>query len=584
MSGAQNEAEEPVPEFPEANIVAVRSMVDALRSTLGPLSNDKLVVNALASRTPKQDFRENNPVDDYTVANDGATILQELPTEHPIAPVVLRLIGPERPGETDVVGQDIYDGVSTTVVLTGALLDEAESLLEQGIHPYDVRRGYAAAAEAARERLAELSTPLSAFDDPDGAAVSVARTAMTGNDVGGVADRWSRLAADAVDVVGMPNETSFVVRQISTGRIEDSRLVHGAVLDMNHRMNERMPKRLEDATVLCLDGHETGGLMDRDLDIEGARMDLSSLDDLDEVESMEAARRRRIVDGYADLGVDVVCTRLGINDAFEELLTERGMVGIRRVNRLDLKQLAYATGATLVKNPEDVTAADLGRAGVVEEVRREPRRHRRKNRYMTVFDDCGGDRSVVMLLHGVTEQLADQATTEVRKAAKAVATVRGEAGAVPGVVAGAGATEVELAAAARERARGIDSRAQLAADAFGDALESVVAALVRNAGGDPIDAVADLRAAHADGDERAGYLVFDDAYGDAVAAGVLDPAAYKRSAVTSATEVADTILRVDDAVDATFTEEPADEGDAIYDDRAEKHMDYLDENEGTRWD
>jgi len=237
-----------------------------------------------------------------------------------------------------------------------------------------------------------------------------------------------------------------------------------------------------------------------------------------------------------------------------------------------------------VKNPEDVTAADLGRAGVVEEVRREPRRHRRKNRYMTVFDDCGGDRSVVMLLHGVTEQLADQATTEVRKAAKAVATVRGEAGAVPGVVAGAGATEVELAAGARERARGIDSRAQLAADAFGDALESVVAALVRNAGGDPIDAVADLRAAHADGDERAGYLVFDDAYGDAVAAGVLDPAAYKRSAVTSATEVADTILRVDDAVDATFTEEPADEGDAIYDDRAEKHMDYLDENEGTRWD
>jgi chaperonin GroEL (HSP60 family) len=348
-------------------------------------------------------------------------------------------------------------------------------------------------------------------------------------------------------------------------------------------MNERMPRRVEDATLVCLDGHETGGLMDRDLDIDGARMELSSLDDVDRVEAMHAERRRRIVDHYDDLGVDVVCTRLGINDAFEELLTERGIVGIRRVNRLDLKQLAHATGAKLVRNPDDVEASDLGTAGVVEEVRREPRRHRRKNRFMTVFDECGGERSVVMVLHGVTDQLADQATTEVRKSAKAVATARGEGGAVPGVVPGAGATEIALADAVRERSRGIDSRAQLAADAFADALESVVAALARNAGGDPIDTVADLRAAHASGETATGYLVVEDAYGDAIEAGVLDPTAYKRSALTSATEVADLILRVDDAIDATFTEEPADEDESIYDERAEKHMDYLDERDDTRW-
>ena len=195
MSGAQEEAAEPEPEFPQANIVAVRTMAEVLRSTLGPRSSDKLVVNALASETERQDFRDNLPTDDYTVANDGATILQELPTQHPIAPIVLRVIGPERPGDTDVVGQDIYDGISTTVVLTGALLDEAENLLEQGVHPYDIRRGYVAAAEAARERLGELSRPLDDFDDPDAAAVAVARTAMTGNDIGGAADRWARSTA-----------------------------------------------------------------------------------------------------------------------------------------------------------------------------------------------------------------------------------------------------------------------------------------------------------------------------------------------------------------------------------------------------
>jgi chaperonin GroEL (HSP60 family) len=203
---------------------------------------------------------------------------------------------------------------------------------------------------------------------------------------------------------------------------------------------------------------------------------------------------------------------------------------------------------------------------------------------MTIFDDCDGARSVVMMLHGVTDQIADQATTEVRKAAKAVATARGEAGQRPDVVPGAGATELELAAAVRETATTHDSRAQLAIEAFADALEEVVATLIANAGADRVETLADLIAAHARGGPNDGYILPHGEIEDAFEANVLDPVAYKCQTLSAATEVADLILKIDDTIDAVFTEEPAGPDDSIYPEQAEDHQEYLERNQGTRWD
>ncbi|MFC4360465.1 TCP-1/cpn60 chaperonin family protein [Halobium salinum] len=582
---AQREASgepEPQPQFPHANIVAVRAMADVLESTLGPVSHDKLVVHRLESRT-----ETGNPgvpaTDEYTVTGDGATLLEELPVQHPVAPIVRRILGPERPGDTDVEGEDIPDGVTSAVVLCANLLDEAESLLADGVHSHDVRGGYALALDAALAALDGESRAIDSFAADARIERALARTAMTGNDVGGLADRWATLAVEAVDAVGRPTAATFAVRALGAGSLADSHLVRGAALDRNGRANREMPKRVEDATVLLLDGHTTGGLQDPEWD-EDATLSVTAPGDIDGVRDLYAAKREEVVEHYVDLGVDVVVTRLGINAGYQRLLADAGILGVRGVSPLEMKQVALATGASLVHNPADVEASDLGHAGVVEERRIDPRRGRRASRRMTVFDDCPDPRSVTAVLHGVTGQVAEQASTEVRKAAAAVATARGVGASRPGVVPGAGATELRLAAAVRESATGVDSKAQLAALAFADALESVVASLVRNSGGDPLDVVADLRAADHAGEGPAGYLLPGRIVGDPVAAGVVGPAAYTRRALVAAVEVADLLLRVDDAIDATFTEEPAGPDDVIYDERAENHMDHLEKNPGTRWD
>lgn len=558
------------PEFPDANIVAVEAIAGVLKNGFGPISRDTLVVTQL--ETQNDDGTPGVPgTDEFVVTSDGATILEELPLEHPIAPVVHRIVGPERPGDTDIEGEDIPDGVTSTVVLASALLHEAQSLLDDGLHPSTLVAGYERALGIAVETLTEMAQPLDEFPDPTTKATNVARTAMTGNDVGGAADKWARLTVEAADKIGFPTEETFVVRQFSKGQIEDSNLIRGAVLDRNKRAHRAMPSRKEDASVLLLDGQDSYGLQLEEPEAD-INLQLDSATDGRTFRARERAERRDVVSHLRSLGVDVVVVRSGIDSEYQHLLADNNIVGIRGVTRLDFRQVGLATGAVPVLKPREATRKDLGRAGVVEERRVEPRRHRRKTRRIMVFEDCSDPASVVMTLRGVSGQLQDQATRQVRKATVAVAIAQGNGHHDPGVVPGGGASEIRAARRVADQARKLSDRTQLAVEGFADALESVVATLVRNGGRDPISTLAALRKAHADGRERTGIVFPDSEIRDTVEAGVLDPASVKRNQLVCATEVAELLLTIDDALDATFTEASTGPTDALYEEPARQQQ------------
>ena len=166
--------------FPEANITAVTAIAGVLATTYGPTPQDKFVGKNLSSKNNSTPGEVS--YDDYVVTSDGAAILEELPLEHPIAPVVRRIAGPEVPGESDVEGKQIADGTTGTFILTASLLDEAESLLKMGLHPTSIRRGYRSALSVARDTLSTARRLLSTFEDPRATELAVARTTMTGND------------------------------------------------------------------------------------------------------------------------------------------------------------------------------------------------------------------------------------------------------------------------------------------------------------------------------------------------------------------------------------------------------------------
>lgn len=561
-------------EFPQANIAAVRVIADTLGSTLGPTPRDKLLV---ADKADDSDAAPGTrtAAGRVAVASDGAAILERLPVEHPIAPLLRRLIGPERPGDTGVEGEAMPDGTTTRAVLAGALLDEAAALLERGLHPQTVGAGYETARTVATETVHDGARTFESVPDPDAARLATARTAMTGNVAGGNRDAWAALVAEAVEIVGAPHEHSFDVRRTRGGSVADTRLVRGAVLDRHSRVSEAMPREVDDAGVLVVDGHDRGGLVDRE-PTGDVTLDVGSPADVTEFTAARDSHKAAVVDGFVDAGVDVVATRLGIDDEYSRLLTDAGLVGIRGASPLELTRLARATGARPVSDPSDVSAADVGRAGTVTELTVGADPNRRSKRQMMVFDDCPDPGTVTVLLHGVAGQVADQAATALRKGAFALGLAEGNGSGPAGVVPGGGAPHLRAAAAVRERARSVDERSQLAMDAYADALDHVVATLARNGGLDPLTVLPDARAQHEAGTESVGVVYPDGAVGDCLDAGILDPVATVADAYLYATDVAALILRIDDAIDAVATQEPTtDTDDVIYDEPAEMQAETL---------
>lgn len=553
-------------EFPEANIVAVRAIATTLGTTFGPRSRAKLVVAEQPDDTDVAPGSvSSGPV---TVTSDGGALLERLPIEHPIAPVLRRMVGPERPGETGVEGEDMPDGTTTRAVLAGALLDRASTLLDDGLHPRSIIGGYRRAHEVATDRLRVARRDLPSFDSPRWARIATAKTAMTGNLPGGQKERWAELVVDSVDLVGAPDEETFVVSQTSDGSIDDSRLLHGTILERSQRADEAMPRSVDEASVLLIDGHDRGGLTTRDTP-ENMTATLSEGASAADFEGMRLRRKERLVETYADIGVDVILTRSGIDRDYQRLLADRGIMGIRGVSALQLTQVGNATGANHVMDPADVSVADLGRAGSVSEIRVAPYPGRRKRRRMVLFKDCPSPDTVAVLLRGVSGQIADQATVAVRKGAFAVAVAAGFGGRSSGVVPGGGAVHLSVADAVRRAARREQTRAQLAFNAYVQATERLVATLARNGGLDPVDTLTALKAARSDNETVIGVVYPDGSVGDCVSAGILDPFTVIEDAYLHATDVAALVLNIDDTIDANPPEEPVETDDVIYEEPAE---------------
>ena len=108
--------------------MAAKLVAETVRTTLGPKGMDKMIVDSLG---------------DITVTNDGVTILEEMQIEHPAAKMIVEVAKTQE--------AEVGDGTTTAVVIAGELLKQAETLLDQEIHPTVIARGYRIATEKAQE-------------------------------------------------------------------------------------------------------------------------------------------------------------------------------------------------------------------------------------------------------------------------------------------------------------------------------------------------------------------------------------------------------------------------------------------------
>ena len=497
------------------NIAAAKLVAETVRTTLGPKGMDKMLVDSLG---------------DIVVTNDGVTILQEMQIEHPAAKMIVEVAKTQE--------NEVGDGTTTAVILAGELLKNAERLLEKEIHPTVITKGYRLAASKAQDVLSNIAEDVSLKDT--NLLKSIAMTAMTGKGAEVAKENLSNLIVDAVKHVVEEIDKQIIVnvddikleKKVGAG-IEDSELIEGIVLD-KEKVHPGMPRNVKEAKV---------ALLDLALEIKSTEVDAKiQITDPTQMQAfidMEDKMLRNMVEKVIKSGTNVVFCQKGIDDLAQHYLAKNGIYAARRIKKSDMEKLGRATGASIISNLDDLGSKDLGYAALVEE-------KKFGDEEMTYVTGCKKAKAVTILIRGGTVHVVDEVERAIKDAIGDIsASLK-----IGKVVAGAGATEVEVARSLRKFANSLSGREQLAVLAFADALEVIPITLAENAGLDPIDSLTELKASHDKGQKWAGLDVFSGKVVDAWKKGVIEPLKIKTQAIKSASEVAELILRIDDVLAA----------------------------------
>src|SRR3972149_6967638 len=493
-------------------ILAAKMVADIVKTTLGPKGMDKMLVS---------------PTNDIVVTNDGVTILEEMQIEHPAAKMMVEI------AKTQEI--EVGDGTTTAVMIAGKLLENAEKLLDMKIHPTIITKGYRIASEKSQEILQDIALKITKADEE--ILKQIAMTAMTGKGAEDSKESFADIIIRALKQIennGKIDLKDIKIEKSKGDGIKDTELIAGVVFD-KEKVSQDMPGNVKDARIALLDFP----LELRNPEIQ-TRISISSPEQLQGFLAQEERTIKEIIDKVKLSGSNTVVYQKGRDYFPQYLLGKEAIYACRRVARSDMEKLAKATGGKIVSSLSELTPFELGNAQVVEEVK-----HGEDT--FTYVKGCQNPKALTILIHGGTEHVIDEVERAIKDGLGDVACSL-ESGLV---VTGGGAVEIELSKRLREFSQELSGREQLAVEEFASALEFIPSTLAEHAGLDPIDVLTELKSRHDSGERNAGLNLFTNKIENMIEARIIEPLKVKTQAISSASEVAIMILRIDDVIAST---------------------------------
>jgi archaeal chaperonin len=508
------------------NISAAKIVASMLKTVLGPRGMDKMLVDSMGG---------------VTITNDGATILKEMDVQHPAAKMMVEI--------AKAVDNEAGDGTTSSVIVAGALLEKAEELIKQGIHPTVIVDGYRKAMRQALDILNKIAEDVK-LDTGHAVLKNIARTSMESKIVSVDGDVLSDLAVAAILAVAetapqleTPNDNGYAIVDLDNvkiqkkpgGAMRDSSLIKGIIIDKEIAHSE-MPRMIKDAKIL---------LLNTPLEIEktefDAKITISRPEQMQMFLEEEGRMLKSMVDKIASVQANTVICQKGMDDVVVEYFAKANILAIKRVKESDINALVKATGARLVTSLDDLSTKDLGYAQLVEERKVETDK-------WVFIEGCKNPKAVSILIRGGSERVVEEAERSMHDALMVVKDVVQK----PAIVAGGGSPEAFVSKKLRTWASGISGRQHYAILAFADAMDSIPITLAENAGMDVIDTLAGLHSKQlSENNPWIGVDVKGLKVADMRKKNIIEPLAVKEQILKSATETTAMLLRIDDILSAS---------------------------------
>ncbi|GAB6019250.1 T-complex protein 1 subunit epsilon [Chamberlinius hualienensis] len=498
----------------KSHILAARSVANTLKTSLGPKGLDKLLVS--------QDG-------DITVTNDGATILKMMDVEHQVAKLLVQL----SQSQDDEVG----DGTTGVVVLAGALMEQAEQLLDRGIHPIRIAEGFELAARRALEHLDTIGDSFPVDLQNLEPLIQTAMTTLGSKIINRCHRQMAEIAVQAVLSVAdlERKDVDFELIKVEGkvgGKLEDSVLVKGVIIDKDFS-HPQMPKVLRDVKIAILTCP-----FEPPKPKTKHKLDVTSVEDYRKLRKYEQDKFEEMIQQVLDAGTTLALCQWGFDDEANHLLLQKNLPAVRWVGGPEIELIAIATGGRIVPRFQELTPDKLGHAGLVREMSFGTTKDR-----MLVIEECKNSRAVTIFLRGGNRMIVEEAKRSIHDALCVIRNLVRDSR----IVYGGGAAEISCALAVGREADKIAGLEQYAFRAFSDALESIPLALAENSGLSPIETLTEVKARQLKENNSAlGIDCLGKGTNDMKAQSVIETLIGKKQQISLATQLVKMILKIDD--------------------------------------
>ncbi|EAX08072.1 T-complex protein 1 subunit epsilon isoform X1 [Pongo pygmaeus] len=498
----------------KSHIMAAKAVANTMRTSLGPNGLDKMMVDKDG---------------DVTVTNDGATILSMMDVDHQIAKLMVEL----SKSQDDEIG----DGTTGVVVLAGALLEEAEQLLDRGIHPIRIADGYEQAARVAIEHLDKISDSVLVDIKDTEPLIQTAKTTLGSKVVNSCHRQMAEIAVNAVLTVAdmERRDVDFELIKVEGkvgGRLEDTKLIKGVIVDKDFS-HPQMPKKVEDAKIAILTCP-----FEPPKPKTKHKLDVTSVEDYKALQKYEKEKFEEMIQQIKETGANLAICQWGFDDEANHLLLQNNLPAVRWVGGPEIELIAIATGGRIVPRFSELTAEKLGFAGLVQEISFGTTKDK-----MLVIEQCKNSRAVTIFIRGGNKMIIEEAKRSLHDALCVIRNLIRD----NRVVYGGGAAEISCALAVSQEADKCPTLEQYAMRAFADALEVIPMALSENSGMNPIQTMTEVRARQVkEMNPALGIDCLHKGTNDMKQQHVIETLIGKKQQISLATQMVRMILKIDD--------------------------------------